>query len=403
MSPEVERISADSPSAADELLSKGDRPFLIPDSVDERTRSRRWSPSGLRSRVGAKEVSVTRSETEKFDFTPGGEPRYSYVGMPFAEALDLIAASRAPGPCYSLRRVELSALGLDGAGLARAVAFTRGTERTQNLWVTSDGSLTPLHYDTKNNLLTQMHGRREVTLFPSSEDERMYPTRLTARNFLSLVDPEAVDRGLFPDFPSELKLTVVLNPGDTLFIPPFWWHHVRSRDVSVSVNVFWLARPEQCLVPNSVDYLRTRYQKQWLREFFGSGGALRPSDFARLAAQAYERGLACAAALFCGVAAHLTLSELSADVGEPLLTPDAPTPDAGAAGPARALAERGVITAVEQRQAELWLLLAGFAARHGKAPNAAELERMLAGVSGFVSVHAARTKELSRAPVEVSD
>jgi hypothetical protein len=34
-------------------------------------------------------------------------------------------------------------------------------------------------------------------------------------------------------------LEVVLQPGDLLYIPPLWWHHVTAiADVSLSVNVW---------------------------------------------------------------------------------------------------------------------------------------------------------------------
>jgi hypothetical protein len=40
----------------------------------------------------------------------------------------------------------------------------------------------------------------------------------------------------FPLFKDATVITVPLNPGDALFIPIGWWHHVRSLDVSMTLT-----------------------------------------------------------------------------------------------------------------------------------------------------------------------
>lgn len=32
--------------------------------------------------------------------------------------------------------------------------------------------------------------------------------------------------------------TVVLSPGDVLFIPRHWWHYVENLDIAISVNIW---------------------------------------------------------------------------------------------------------------------------------------------------------------------
>ena len=369
MSVEVERVDAEAAAATGELLSEGDRPFLLSGSVDDATRARHWSPAALRSLVGAREVPVVGADGGRFDYTLEGAPLHTEFRLPFDEALGLIASARAPGPCYYLRRPELADLGLEAeAGLPRVFAHTRGPQRTLRLWVSSEGSVTPLHYDTRNNFLTQMHGRKAVTLFPSSEHARMYPLPFSGTHLLSPVDPEAVDAARFPRFPSELALRVELLPGQTLFIPPFWWHHVRSLDFSISVNVFWRTQPRQLLVPNSTEYLRVMYARDRLRSLFaGEGERPAPTLLLALAAQARERGLTCAATLLCAAAVSLALDSLTTD-------------------------ERDALTTEEHRRVEHCLFLGDFAAAHGKAPKSSELEAVLAGVADFAAArHSRRT------------
>ena len=59
---------------------------------------------------------------------------------------------------------------------------------------------------------------------------------------ISMVDFDSPDLERYPNFPSamEAALTVDLEPGDVLYIPYLWWHHVRSIErVNMLVNYWW--------------------------------------------------------------------------------------------------------------------------------------------------------------------
>jgi hypothetical protein len=56
----------------------------------------------------------------------------------------------------------------------------------------------------------------------------------------SAVDVENPDYVKYPDFKlAPVPFECTLGPGDALFIPKKWWHHVRSLDWSVSANIWW--------------------------------------------------------------------------------------------------------------------------------------------------------------------
>jgi hypothetical protein len=52
----------------------------------------------------------------------------------------------------------------------------------------------------------------------------------------SPVDCDAPDLARWPLFEKAAMREVVLSPGEVLFIPVGWWHHVRALDVSITVS-----------------------------------------------------------------------------------------------------------------------------------------------------------------------
>jgi hypothetical protein len=105
------------------------------------------------------------------------------------------------------------------------------------------------HHDVNGNIAVCMAGRRRFTLFPPHQVANLYlgPFEFTpAGTPISLVDPEAPDFARFPRFAAaqEEAQQAELEPGDALYIPHMWWHHVRSLDaLSILVNYWFNAAP----------------------------------------------------------------------------------------------------------------------------------------------------------------
>ncbi len=105
------------------------------------------------------------------------------------------------------------------------------------------------HYDMPDNLACVAVGRRRFTLFPPSELPNLYcgPLEFTpAGQQISLVDVTAPDFATFPRFAQALRAAQVaeLGPGDALYIPGMWWHHVEALEAcNVLVNYWWQGVP----------------------------------------------------------------------------------------------------------------------------------------------------------------
>lgn len=105
------------------------------------------------------------------------------------------------------------------------------------------------HQDVPDNLACVAAGRRRFTLLPPDQLANLYvgPIDFTpAGQAISLVDFTAPDLGRFPRFADALAQAIVveLDPGDAVFIPSLWWHHVEALDAfNVLVNYWWRHSP----------------------------------------------------------------------------------------------------------------------------------------------------------------
>lgn len=109
----------------------------------------------------------------------------------------------------------------------------RRLEGLSYLWVGPGGTVTPLHHDTANNLFCQVRGRKRFILIDPANAELLRDVL----SYYSLIDAEQFDVKRFPYLAQVERLTVTVGPGDALFLPAGWWHHVRALSPSLSVSM----------------------------------------------------------------------------------------------------------------------------------------------------------------------
>jgi hypothetical protein len=115
-------------------------------------------------------------------------------------------------------------------------------------WV-GTATVTPAHFDESHNIAVCVAGRRRFTLFPPEQVANLYVGPLDhapAGRPISLVDFLKPDFNRFPRFRDALAHAQVadLEPGDAIYMPPLWWHHVESTArVNMLVNYWWEPPP----------------------------------------------------------------------------------------------------------------------------------------------------------------
>jgi hypothetical protein len=117
-----------------------------------------------------------------------------------------------------------------------------------SIWIGNQTRISA-HYDLPDNLAVVAAGERRFTLFPPDQLANLYvgPVDFTpAGQAISLVDFAQPDYERFPRFADALAHAQVaeIGPGDAVFIPSMWWHHVEAHaPFNVLVNYWWRQSP----------------------------------------------------------------------------------------------------------------------------------------------------------------
>lgn len=144
------------------------------------------------------------------------------------------------------------------------------------LWI-NNATIVATHFDPMENIACVVAGRRRFTVFPPEQTPNLYigPLDLTPAgapvSMVSVTEPE-LER--YPRFREALAQaqTAELAPGDAIYIPYLWWHHVESLEpINLLVNYWWnpaavgLGAPFDCIFHGvmAIGSLPPNQRKAW--------------------------------------------------------------------------------------------------------------------------------------------
>jgi hypothetical protein len=134
-----------------------------------------------------------------------------------------------------------------------------GVDAPPAIWI-GNRTIASCHYDAPNNIACVAVGRRRFTMFPPSQVANLYPGPLELNpggQAVSLVDFRNPDFERFPRFREALEAgySATLEPGDAIFVPSMWWHHVEGlSSFNTLVNYWWSSSPKYVPSPMSSLY-----------------------------------------------------------------------------------------------------------------------------------------------------
>jgi hypothetical protein len=183
--------------------------------------------------------------------------------MPLPQLLQQLqqsAAQQAAGLASSIWYMGSTEIQRWFTGLAEhnSLAYLLNQPLT-SVWLGNQARI-PAHFDFPHNLACNVVGHRTFTLLPPEQIANLYPGPMEfapGGQDISLVDFLNPDLNQFPRFAKAQQAASIaaLEPGDVLFIPSMWWHHVQGHDaLNILVSHWWrdspayLGRPTNALL-----------------------------------------------------------------------------------------------------------------------------------------------------------
>lgn len=222
-----------------EFLEKyyaANRPVIFTGLMEDWPALGRWNPQYFKTKYGDILVEVMAGRSQ--------DPRYEYNSQThrrevrFADYIDMVTSAGESNDVYLVsnnaffRRPETQPL-LEDIRFFEEHLDPKKSAGGVHLWFGPAGTVTPLHHDTMNIIMAQVYGRKRIILISPDQTHRLY----NEVSVFSEVDCENPDYERHPDFREVKQLQVVLEPGEALFLPVGWWHHVRALDVSITLSL----------------------------------------------------------------------------------------------------------------------------------------------------------------------
>jgi hypothetical protein len=215
------------------------RPVVLTDVVTKWPALRKWTPAWFARRLGDETIEITAGRDADPDYDRNYRAHRKRVRL--AAFVAQIEAAGTTNDVYmvsnnhTMTRPRFASL-LRDIRAPRAL-FEPLRAAATSLWIGPAGTVTPLHHDTTNILFGQIYGTKRVELVSPQETALL----LGAGGFYSPVDLDD-PRGHAALRAMTVK-SVVVGPGDALYIPAGWWHRVTSLDVSISFSLLGFRRP----------------------------------------------------------------------------------------------------------------------------------------------------------------
>jgi len=240
------RLAANDPAGLDiPVLEKPDaevfyrdhyrahRPVVLRGLVDHWPARENWTLDHLARLLGDRPVRVQWERERDRDYEGNADAHGSF--QPFSALATRLRSDEPSNDFYitannsDANRAAFAPLFVDVGEMPGILE--PGGAKQGFIWIGPKGTVTPWHHDLTNNLLLQISGRKRVRMVASHDTPLMRNHRhcFSAWGSQDLLPGPAQD-----DKPAVLECEI--GPGDAVFLPIGWWHHVDGLDQTIGMS-----------------------------------------------------------------------------------------------------------------------------------------------------------------------
>jgi hypothetical protein len=225
--PRVENLSAEE---FKKQFMHTNRPVVFKDlSKDWKARTL-WTPEYFLTEYGDQPVKVYDSNFG----TPGRKYMSNLKTMRLGEYLQQMLSGKTTLRLFLYNMIKVAPELKEHVKLP---TFSRGFSKNfMFMFFGAQGSITQMHYDIDLSHVfhTAFTGRKRFYLYPPSESKNLYRHPFTIRSYVDVLNP---DFERYPKLKEAVGDYVELEPGETLFIPAGYWHHVVYDEASIALSL----------------------------------------------------------------------------------------------------------------------------------------------------------------------
>ncbi|MEH2055777.1 MAG: cupin-like domain-containing protein [Nostoc sp.] len=232
------------------------RPVIITGAINDWNALSLWTANYLTTLFSDKQVDISVSQSRIF--TGNLENGFANLRqkMQFSDFINILVSKNKFEKYYYLQQQSIPT---EFPAILQDIKFPEYFDKKlfvdPTIWIGSGGNTSPLHYDAMDNLFTQVSDRKRFLLFDPQQTSSLYPFPASSKiPHMSQINIEKPDWEKFPNFQKAKYFECIVELGEILFIPAFWWHQVYSlansnHELNISVN-FWAKPPiSQFLTP----------------------------------------------------------------------------------------------------------------------------------------------------------
>lgn len=215
------------------------KPVMIKGGIKHTNCYKRWSLEYLKEKIGARSVKLAQHSTGVYNYAVN---KIEFVDDSFDRMIERLNSTK--GAKNNTSYLGMSPINEQFPQLLEDLEtpkLIRSSDvlQTINLWVGGIGCDSGLHYDFNNNFYYQVSGSKELSLFSPDDSIYLYPSQQKTTNHVSEIQLYNIDHKRFPLFEKATWYKGIIEAGDVLYIPPYWWHDLLILETSISVNYWW--------------------------------------------------------------------------------------------------------------------------------------------------------------------